>query len=75
MVGSRSRILHRPLPENDPKQRQPDISLAQELLNWKPQPALKDGLTRTIVVFRWAAVKPAPTRSARKGSVDLSGFG
>ena len=51
MVGSRSRILHRPLPENDPKQRQPDISRAQELLDWKPQTALKDGLTRTIAYF------------------------
>jgi len=51
MVGSRSRILHRPLPENDPKQRQPDISRAQELLDWKPQIGLKDGLMRSIAYF------------------------
>ena len=51
MVGSQSRIIHRPLPENDPKQRQPDISRAQDLLGWKPQIALKDGLTRTIKYF------------------------
>ena len=50
LVGSRSKIVH-PLPENDPKQRQPDISLAQELLNWKPRVALKHGLTRTIAYF------------------------
>ena len=37
LVGSRSRVVHRPLPENDPKQRQPDISRAQELLGWKPR--------------------------------------
>jgi len=51
LVGSRSRILHRPLPENDPKQRQPDIARAQDLLGWKPHIALKDGLNRTIVYF------------------------
>jgi UDP-glucuronate decarboxylase len=51
LVGSRSRILHRPLPENDPKQRQPDISLAQELLNWKPLVPLKEGLAKSIAFF------------------------
>jgi len=51
LVGSRSRIVHRPLPENDPKQRQPDISLAQELLDWKPHVPLKEGLTKTIAYF------------------------
>src|SRR5712672_86033 len=51
LVGSRSRIIHRPLPENDPKQRQPDISQAQDLLCWKPTIALKDGLTHTIAYF------------------------
>jgi UDP-glucuronate decarboxylase len=51
LVGSQSRIIHRPLPENDPKQRQPDISRAQDLLGWKPSIALKDGLTRTIAYF------------------------
>jgi UDP-glucuronate decarboxylase len=51
LVGSRSRIIHRPLPENDPKQRRPDISRAQDLLDWKPHIALKDGLTRTVAYF------------------------
>ena len=51
LVGSRSKIVHRALPENDPNQRQPDISLAQELLGWKPRVALKDGLTKTIAYF------------------------
>jgi UDP-glucuronate decarboxylase len=51
MVGSRSRIVHRPLPENDPRQRRPDISRAQELLSWAPRTPLKEGLTRTIAYF------------------------
>jgi UDP-glucuronate decarboxylase len=51
LVGSQSKIIHRALPENDPKQRQPDISLAQELLGWKPRVALKEGLMRTIKYF------------------------
>jgi UDP-glucuronate decarboxylase len=51
LVGSRSRIVHRPLPENDPKQRQPDISRANELLDWKPHIPLKEGLVKTIAYF------------------------
>ncbi len=51
LVGSRSKIVRRSLPENDPKQRQPDISRAQELLAWKPQIALKEGLIKTIAYF------------------------
>src|SRR4029079_1540606 len=51
LVGSRSKIVHRALPENDPKQRQPNISLAQELLWWKPRIALKEGLTKTVAYF------------------------
>ena len=51
MTGSRSRIVHRPLPENDPRQRRPDISRAQELLSWAPTTPLKEGLIRTIAYF------------------------
>jgi UDP-glucuronate decarboxylase len=50
-IGSRSRIVHRPLPENDPKQRQPDISRANEVLKWEPRVPLKEGLTKTIAYF------------------------
>jgi UDP-glucuronate decarboxylase len=52
LTGSRSKIVHRPLPQDDPRQRCPDISKAQELLKWQPQTALRDGLTRTIVYFQ-----------------------
>jgi UDP-glucuronate decarboxylase len=51
LLGSRSKIVHRPLPENDPKQRQPNISLAQELLGWTPRVALKEGLRSTVAYF------------------------
>jgi UDP-glucuronate decarboxylase len=52
LTGSRSRIVHRPLPENDPRQRRPDISRAQELLSWAPRTRLKEGLIRTISYFK-----------------------
>jgi UDP-glucuronate decarboxylase len=51
MTGSRSHIVHRPLPENDPRQRRPDISRAQELLSWTPSTPLREGLERTIAYF------------------------
>ena len=51
LTGSRSRIVHRPRPEDDPEQRRPDISRAQELLDWKLRTLFKDGLMRTIAYF------------------------
>jgi UDP-glucuronate decarboxylase len=51
LTGSRSRIVHRPLPQDDPKQRRPDISRAQELLGWQPRTVLKEGLRGTITYF------------------------
>src|SRR5215468_7646680 len=51
IIGSSSRIVHRPLPEDDPRQRQPDISRARELLSWAPRTPLKEGLVRTIAYF------------------------
>jgi len=51
LTGSRSRIVHRPLPEDDPRQRRPDISMAQERLGWTPKVSLEKGLRRTIPYF------------------------
>ena len=48
MTGSRSRIIHRPLPIDDPKVRQPDITRARELLGWAPHVTIDEGLRRTI---------------------------
>jgi UDP-glucuronate decarboxylase len=51
VTGSKSRIEFKPLPQDDPKQRCPDISRAQEILRWQPQVALTDGLRRTAEYF------------------------
>ena len=52
MTGSSSEIVYRDMPEDDPKQRQPDISAAMEKLEWKPTIQLNDGLANTIQYFR-----------------------
>lgn len=52
LTGSSSEIRHLPLPEDDPKVRQPDITRARELLDWEPQVPLREGLARTIEYFR-----------------------
>ncbi|PVX29355.1 UDP-glucuronic acid decarboxylase family protein [Sphingomonas pokkalii] len=51
LVGARSVIVERPLPQDDPKQRQPDIRLAEAQLAWVPVVSLRDGLVRTIAYF------------------------
>ncbi len=52
MTGSRSKLIHQPLPSDDPRQRRPDISLAQDKLSWSPTISLQDGLAPTIAYFR-----------------------
>jgi dTDP-glucose 4,6-dehydratase len=52
MTGSKSRIVYRPLPTDDPKVRQPDITRARTLLGWEPKVALEEGLAKTIEYFR-----------------------
>ena len=52
MTGSESPIDFKPLPVDDPRVRQPDISLAQKLLDWQPQVSLSDGLKKTVEYFR-----------------------
>ena len=52
MVGNSSKLIFRPLPEDDPRQRQPDIGLARKHLDWQPKVDLKAGLEKTIAHFR-----------------------
>jgi UDP-glucuronate decarboxylase len=51
LAGSRSQIEYRPLPQDDPRQRCPDITRAQQLLHWQPKVSLEEGLQRTIAYF------------------------
>jgi UDP-glucuronate decarboxylase len=51
ITGSRSQIVHRPLPQDDPRQRQPNITKAEDLLGWRPNTMLKEGLIKTIAYF------------------------
>jgi UDP-glucuronate decarboxylase len=51
LTGSKSKIVHHPLPEDDPKQRRPNISKAQEALGWRPRIPLREGLKTTIEYF------------------------
>jgi UDP-glucuronate decarboxylase len=51
LVGSRSRIVHLPMPQDDPRQRQPDISKAHDIMQWQPRKTLKEGLIETIAYF------------------------
>ena len=52
MTGSKSKIIYKALPSDDPKQRKPDISLAKKALNWQPKVTLEDGLRKTINYFK-----------------------
>jgi len=58
LTGSRSPIVHKPLPSDDPKQRRPDISSVRKLLDWEPRVPLEEGLKATILYFEKALAKP-----------------
>ncbi len=57
-TGSKSPIVHRPLPTDDPRQRQPDISKARRVLGWEPKVPLEEGIRRTVDYFRDRVTAP-----------------
>ncbi len=71
LVGGRSRLVQRPLPQDDPQQRQPDITLARETLQWGPTIALREGLERTIAYFD-ALLGAAPDAALAVGLPEAS---
>lgn len=60
LTGSRSRIVHEPLPPDDPARRRPDISLAKRAFGWEPKVGLEEGLARTIDYFRSIILRSEP---------------
>jgi len=52
LTKSKSKIIHKPLPSDDPKQRRPDITLAKKILKWEPKVELAEGLKKTIAYFK-----------------------
>ncbi len=67
LTGSRSRIVHRALPQDDPRQRQPNISQARKVLDWKPTTSLKAGLVKTIEYFENLLREPDVIQSIEDG--------
>jgi UDP-glucuronate decarboxylase len=71
MVPTTSRVVHKPLPKDDPQRRRPDISRAKTVLGWEPTVPLSEGLERTIAWFRDSLdEQPAPDQSARKRQAE-----
>ena len=73
LTGSKSKIVHQPLPQDDPKQRRPNIDLAKALLNWFPKVELQEGLKKTIEYFneqlRFSRVREVVSTPAFKSQV------
>lgn len=70
ITGSAAPIEYRPLPEDDPKQRKPDITRARTMLGWEPKVAVREGLRRTIAYFRdrFGTARTVPTAARSVGS-------
>lgn len=71
LTNSKSQIVHRPLPPDDPRQRRPDISQATQRLGWSPETSLRDGLVKTIAYFDSVLAVPDMRRTGN-GSMSLT---
>ena len=67
LIGSSSRIVNRPLPQDDPRQRRPDITKARDVLGWSPHTPLAEGLRRTVAYFE-ELLRDQPTRAQLSGT-------
>jgi UDP-glucuronate decarboxylase len=74
LTGSKSRIAHKALPQDDPRQRQPDIAKAQKLLGWKPATPLKEGLKKTIAYFEALLREPGTMDVVNNGGGKRGGI-
>jgi UDP-glucuronate decarboxylase len=72
MTGSRSKLTYLPLPQDDPRQRQPDITLARTRLKWQPTVELREGLEHTIRYFDRLLATPEPAAHAIRNSVKVA---
>lgn len=70
LTGSQSRIVHRAIPQDDPRQRRPDISKAQELLGWAPRVQLNEGLLKAVEYFEKLLEDNAVREQITAGSND-----
>ena len=67
MTGAKSKVVFKPLPQDDPKLRQPDITLARKILKWEPKVNLEDGLKETISFFAGRTERETRLKRARRG--------
>jgi UDP-glucuronate decarboxylase len=74
LVGTKSRLVYKPLPSDDPKQRQPDISLARGTLAWEPKVPLREGLLKTISYFDRILMKNPVVFARNEGKCCSSSY-
>ena len=72
MTGSASKLVYRPLPEDDPRVRQPDITKARTLLGWEPKVGLEEGLSKTLEYFRPRVLNGPSERPAPHSALPKS---
>jgi UDP-glucuronate decarboxylase len=74
LTGSRSKLVHRPLPQDDPRQRRPDISRANAELGWAPRTPLRQGLTQTIAYFEELLRQPVSSGRSEASQHAFNGL-